>query len=220
MEIAENREILIHLHISFFGLADKFSQKGYKMTGRLLAKWAQKQERIEDEMISLQKKLVTLKRQQKKLVTDIWLLVIAFPIIIYVLLALASMIDFIPWVFIYFYGPILAALAIFMIGWNILRLAKKIALLCHHKRKDLPFEYPKPPILNSNYPTYIPPNYYTEQLCIEWLMEKYGYEMVQLKKLRKEIEQAPEEDYDKLQEKLNEIIIYEIIGRAKYDPKW
>lgn len=181
----------------------------------MLTEWADKYQRIDDEMKRYEKMLETLERLQKQLVTDIWLQFISLAIAFSVLFALIGMIDFIPGAFLYFYVPVLAILSFFTAGRGIILLSQKIARLYHHKRKDLPFQYPKPIVVNSNYPFNIPPNYYTEQLCIEWLMEKYNFEMSQLKKLRKEIEQASEQDYKNLQENLNEIVIYEIIGRAK-----
>lgn len=185
------------------------------MRGKLLIEWAEKFERMKDEMIRYEKILETLEKQRKKLVTDIWMRFIAFIISCCFFLGLAAITGDIPVAFLIFYVPVVALLAIFVLGRNIILLSKKIALLLHHKKRNISFRYPKPLTINSNYPTYIPPNYYTEQLCIEWLMEKYAVQISQLQKLRKEIEQASEQDYQDLQERLDEIIIYEMIGKAK-----
>ncbi|MDO4166407.1 MAG: hypothetical protein Q4D32_03275 [Eubacteriales bacterium] len=185
------------------------------MRGKLLAECIEKYERIEYEMKRYEKQLVTLEKQKKGLITDIWIYSIGLAISLVVVYALVDMVDVIPWIFLYFYVPVLVVFAFFTIGRSILGLGKTLASLHHHKRKDLPFQYPEPMRINSNYPTYIPPNYYTEYLCIEWLMEKYSFEMGRLKKLRREIDQASEQDYQDLQKSLDEIIIYEIVGRAK-----
>lgn len=185
------------------------------MRRRLLAEWAEKYERIEDEIKRCEKQLITLERQQKELKIDMRLQIISLAILFPVMLALVQMGFYIPWIFLYFYIPVLSLLAIFTLGRGIFHLFKTSARLRYHKRTDLPFQYPKPLRFRSNYPTYIPPNYYTEQLCLEWLIKEYRLEMSQLKKLRKEIEQASEEDYTMLQENLDNIIIYEIVGRAK-----
>lgn len=185
------------------------------MSKKLLVQWFEKYERMKDEMVRYEKMLETLEEQQKKLVTDIWMRLIAFIISCLFFLALAGMTDDIPSAFLFFYVPVLALLAFFAIGRNLVLLARKIARLLHHKNKKISFQYPEPLTLNSNYPTYIPPNYYAQKLCIEWLMEKYAIQISQLQKLRGEIEQASEQDYQDLQERLDEIIIYEIMGSAK-----
>lgn len=185
------------------------------MRGKLLVEWFEKYERMKDEMIRYEKMLETLENQRKKLVTDIWMRLITFIMSCCFFVGLAAITGDIPGIFLFFYVPVLALLTIFILGRNIILLSKKIALFLHHKKRTISFRYPKPLTINSNYPTYIPPNYYTEQLCIEWLMEKYAVQIGRLKKLRKEIEQASEQDYQDLQERLDEIIIYEIVGRAK-----
>lgn len=181
----------------------------------LLARWAEKYRRIENEITRCEKHLETLKRAKKNLALDIRIGYISLIILSLLFLGLAGLAAYIPWVFLYFYVPVLALLATFVLGRSIIKLFKNIARFRHHKRQDLPFEYPKPPIVDSNYPTNIPPNYYAEQVCVEWLIEKYNLEMSQLKHMRKEIEQASEDDYKKLEKRLEEIKIYEIVGRAK-----
>ena len=180
-----------------------------------MAEWAEKYRRIEYEITRCKKQLGTLKNAKKNLVMDIWFSVITLAVFIPFFFILAEMIEFIPGVFSYFYVPVLVLFAVFVIGRSIIRLFKKILCLCHHNRKDLPFQYPKPSLVNSNYPTNIPPNYYAEQFCLEWLIEKYNLEINQLKQLRREVEQASEEDCRKLKERLDAIKIYEVIGRAK-----
>lgn len=181
----------------------------------LLARWAEKYRRIENEIKRYERQLETLNRVKKNLALDIRIGYISFIILSLLFLGLAGLAMYIPWAFLYFYVPVLALLAAFVLGRSIIKLLKNIARFRHHKRQDLPFEYPKPPIVDSNYPTNIPPNYYSEQLCVEWLIEKYKLEISQLKQLRREIEQASEEDYTKLEKRLDEIKIYEIVGRAR-----
>lgn len=181
----------------------------------LLARWAEKYKRIENEIKRYERQLETLKRVKKDLALDIRIGYISLIILSLLFLGLAGLTTCIPSFLLYFYVPVLALLAAFVLGRSIIILFKNIARFCHHKRKDLPFQYPKPPIVDSNYPTNIPPNYYTEQLCVEWLIEKYKLEISQLKQLRKEMKQASEEDYEKLEKRLEEIKIYEIVGRAK-----
>lgn len=181
----------------------------------LLARWAEKYRQIEDEIKRYERQLETLNRVKKNLALDIRIGYISFIILSLLFLGLAGLAMYIPWAFLYFYVPVLALLAAFVLGRSIIKLLKNIARFRHHKRKDLPFEYPKPPIVNSNYPTNIPPNYYAEQLCIEWLMEKYKLEISQLKQWRREIEQASEKDFENFEKRLDEIKVYEIVGRAR-----
>ena len=185
------------------------------MRGILLARWAEKYKHIEDEIKRYERQLERLKRVKKNLGMDIRIGYISLIILFFLFLGLAGLALYIPWVFLYFYVPVLALLAIFVLGRGIIKLIKNVSLYCYHKRKNLPFEFPKPPIVNSNYPTNYPPNYYTEQLCVEWLIETYQLEIKQLKQWRREFDQVSEADYEDFEKRLDEILIYEIVGRAR-----
>ena len=180
-----------------------------------MAKWAEKYKRIEDEIKRYERQLETLKRVKKDLALDIRIGYISLIILSLLFLGLAGLAAYIPWVFLYFYIPVLTLFATFVLVRGIIKLLKNTACFHYHERKDLPFQYPKPPIVNSNYPTNIPPNYYAEKVCVEWLIEKYKLEISQLKQWRREIEQASEKDYKDFEKRLDEIKIYEIVGRAR-----
>ena len=185
------------------------------MRGILLARWAEKYKQIEYEIKRYERQLERLKRVKKNLGMDIRMGYISFIILFFLFLGLAGMALYIPSMLLCIYVPVLSLLATFVLGRSIIILIKNIARFCYHKRKDLPFEYPKPPIVNSNYPTNIPPNYYAEQVCVEWLIEKYKLEISQLKQWRREFDQASEADYEDFEKRLDEILIYEIVGRAR-----
>ena len=190
------------------------SRMGSTTRSFLFAVWSEKYERIEYEIKRCETRMESLERRQRMLKLDAWMPIIRIIIELPILYFLVSMIEYIPWVFTYFYIPVLILIIIFTFIRNIFCFAHRLARIFYHKRKNLPFEYPKPILIDSNYPVNILPNHYTERLCCEWLLEKYSYELGQLKRLRKEIEQASEEDYEDLQNRLEEITIYEIIGGA------
>lgn len=188
------------------------SRMGSTTRSFLFAVWSERYERIEYEIKRCETRMESLERRQRMLKIDVWMPVIRMVIALPMLYILVSMIPIIPIGFNYFYIPVSIGIAIYIFVWNLFSFAHRLARILYHKRKNLPFEYPKPILIDSNYPANILPNHYTERLCCEWLLEKYSYELGQLKRLRKEIEQASEEDYEDLQKRLEEITIYEIIG--------
>lgn len=179
-----------------------------------MAMWSEKYERIEYEVKRCEARMESLEKRKRILKLDARVRLIRIAIDIPILYFLASMIPYISYYFVYFYIPGLVGLTIFTLGRDIVSFGRQLALMRYHKRKNLPFTYPRPILVDSNYPVNIPPNYYTEGLCCEWLLEKYHYEMEEMVKLRKEIEQASEEDIEPLQKRLEEIAIYEILGGA------
>ncbi len=99
--------------------------------------------------------------------------------------------------------------------YNGYQLIKRIKCCLFHNKKWGPVEYPKPEIIRSNYSTHIPPDYYSERRCIEWLLHQYNVEIMKMIALRRKIENTPEQDLAPFQKEIENIVIYQRVGRAR-----
>lgn len=193
------------------------------MKEKLLADWNRKYDRVQWELKDNEKKLEHIGKRQKELVYDL-IFQGGFALLCFLILFCITVNRFaITTDAGYYYsGGFYYILVMFLIIgtiiaviYNIRQLIKRIWRLLFHLKKKEPIEYPKPEVIQSNYPTHIPPNYYAERKCIEWLLHQYTEEMMELISLKRDIENTPEQELDPLREALERIVIYQRIGCAK-----
>ncbi len=164
----------------------------------LLAQWSAKHEYITNEMSQCKHKLELLDKRQKDLMTDLRFAEIYFVASFLLGLFLLYMSKQIFSAFLYFYLPVVALILFFTLGRSIIKLSRIVTLMHYHDRMDLPFQYPRELTAASNYPTCIPPNNYAEQMCLNWLLQKYS---MQLQTLQKN-QQANKKQHPKLTMKI------------------
>lgn len=185
------------------------------MKEQLLIAWKQKYERIQWELEDNQKKLENVIKRQNDLLKNIYRPIVQVLISLFLLLCLWLLRDSIMFMFYELFCAVilgLAAAAVIYFGY---RFMKAVRFCAWHRRKWDPVTYPKPEIVKSNYPTHIPPNYYAERICIEWLLRQYNDALGNMLALRQKIENAEEEDLESLVQELENILIYERVGRAR-----
>lgn len=189
------------------------------MKEKLLFAWKHKYERIQWELKDNETKLEKVIKRQKQLVDDIVIQIIFLFICIFVIFLLwICRSSVVGWTYGYaFYAVyILAVWGIIIAAaiYNVYQLVKRIKrCLFHAKKRD--FLYSRPVTVDSNYPLHIPPNYYAERKCIEWLLNQYMEETIELFALKQKIEHTTEQELDAFWEELENIVIYERIGCAK-----
>lgn len=189
------------------------------MKEKILAEWNRKYERIQWELKDTEKKLENVKKRQKDLLVDIF---------VSILFALVSLgIVFFCWHFretvsYIFYGAFYPIYLIVLYGLGIAAIiyygyqfCQRVRRYIRQMRKIGSLEYPKPEIVRSNDARCIPVNYYAERKCVEWLRHQYTDEIMQLIALKREIDRVPEQNLPLLQEKLDSILFYERVKRAK-----
>ena len=168
----------------------------------LLAQWSAKHEYITNEMSQCKHKLELLDKRQKDLMTDLRFAEIYF---------VASFSAFL-----YFYLPVVALILFFTLGRSIIKLSRIVTLMHYHDSMDLPFQYPRELTAASNYPTCIPPNNYAEQMCLNWLLQKYSMQLQTLQKINEQIKTAPETDYENLSKAISSLCAYERVKSTQY----
>lgn len=190
------------------------------MKEKLLFDWKQKYERIQWELKDNDKKLEKVIKRQKDLVDDI-LFQIGFMVVTFLVMSfLVKCREFVGgWLFGYAFYPlyilVIGGFIIASVIYNISQLVKRIKRYRFHAKKIDSLEYPNPETVDSNYPLHIPPNYYAERKCIEWLLHQYTQETMQLIAIRRKIENTSEQDLEPFWEELDRIVIYERVGCAK-----
>lgn len=193
------------------------------MKEQLLIAWKQKYERIQWELGDNQKKLENVEKRKKALIYDL-VFQFAFAIFCFLLLYCITVNRYEITTnagYLYaegFYYILVMALimgTIVAVIYNSYQIIKRIKRYLWHVNKLKPLEYPKPEKVRSNYPTYIPLNYFAEQTCIEWLLHEYTEDMKKLTALKRKIEDTPEQNLDPLWGELETIVFYERVGRAK-----
>lgn len=193
------------------------------MKEKLMAEWARKYERILWELKDNDKKLESVTKRQKELVYDL-IFQCGFALVCFLALYCITINRYAITVdagYFYsegFYYILVMALVIGTIAaviYNGYQIIKRIKSCLFHNKKRGSVEYPKPEVYRSNYSTHIPSDYYSERKCIEWLLHQYNEEIMKLIALRREIENAPEQDLALFQRELESIVIYQRVGRAR-----
>lgn len=184
------------------------------MKERLLHECADKYERINREYDRHKRRLESLDRLQKDLMTDIVVQIIMLIICVVIISILEPFKEYIHIWFFPFFCIAIWGMKIATVVWNGYQLFRKIKRLIHHRRK-IAIDYPKPEIIRSMHSSPPQPNFYAKIKCIEWLLGRYREELECMDKLKSRIEEGEESDYDRFQMELNEIVIYESIGMAK-----
>ncbi len=185
------------------------------MREKLLVEWKQKYERIQWELGDNERKLENVIKRQKKLPGNVFYPVAMTFIGFLLVFCLWCFRDGIMFMFYPFYLAAVFGLAIATVAINGYRFIKEIRRYLWHVRKWDSVTYPKPETVRSNYPLHIPPNYYAEHVCIEWLLHQYTDAAMKLIALRRKIENTPEQDLEPLQKELDAIVIYERVGRTR-----
>ena len=172
----------------------------------LLAQWSAKHEYITNEISQCKHKLELLDKRQKDLMTDLRFAEIYFVASFLLGLFLLYMSKQIFSAFLYFYLPVVALILFFTLGRSIIKLSRIVTLMHYHDRMTAA----------SNYPTCIPPNNYTEQMCLNWLLQKYSMQLQTLQKINEQIKTAPETDYENLSKAISSLCAYERVKSTQY----
>ena len=165
----------------------------------LLAQWSAKHEYITNEMSQCKHKLELLDKRQKDLMTDLRFAEIYFVASFLLGLFLLYMSKQIFSAFLYFYLPVVALILFFTLGRSIIKLSRIVTLM--------------------HYPTCIPPNNYAEQMCLNWLLQKYSMQLQTLQKINEQIKTAPETDYENLSKAISSLCAYERVKSTQYKYK-
>ena len=60
------------------------------------------------------------------------------------------------------------------------------------------------------------PNNYAEQMCLNWLLQKYSMQLQTLQKINEQIKTAPETDYENLSKAISSLCAYERVKSTQY----